>query len=172
MQAISEHKPFIDTGGVSLHAKVKSFIERKEQEKAKEREQQLIALGLFEKEYSDERHPDYPNVDPDTGKYYRIVPIEVTDEEYDMICSYAKEGKKERLGRNSVASALKTVAWLIIIIGIVVGLITAIGSEYIGSEYDGGLPLTIWLSAIIAGVLFLGFAEVIILLQTIANKMD
>lgn len=150
-----------------MHAKVKSFIERKEQEKAKEREQQLIALGLFEKEYSDERHPDYPNWDPETGKYYRAVPIKVTEEEYSKICTYAKEGEGDRLGSNPIASALKTIAWFIIIIGIVVGLITAFGSEY-----DGGLPLTMWLSAIIAGVLFLGFAEVIILLQIIVNKMD
>ncbi|MGI6362249.1 MAG: hypothetical protein ACOX21_00390 [Bacillota bacterium] len=38
-----------------------------------------------------------------------------------------RKAEGERLGRNPVASALKTVAWLIIIIGIVVGLITAIG---------------------------------------------
>lgn len=146
-----------------MHEKVKRFIERKEQERAKKREKHLIYLGLIEKEYSETQHPDYPHWDSETGKYYRAVPIEVTNEEYGTICSYVKDSPSS----NSVATVLKIIAWFIIVVGFIAG-VSAVSS----GDFGVSSGMAIWIPAIIGGVLFLGLAEIIILLQAIVDKRD
>lgn len=56
----------------------------------KEREARLIRLGMCRHEYTDATNYDqnYPYQDYKTGKYYRVVPFTVTDEEYEAICLY------------------------------------------------------------------------------------
>lgn len=60
------------------------------EENAAERNARLIRLGMCRKEYSDglQYSEDYPYSEHKTGKYYRLVPYTVSDEEYALICRY------------------------------------------------------------------------------------
>ena len=57
-----------------------------------EREARLIRLGMCRKEYNPTLtySEEYPYQEYKTGKYYRLVAFEVSDEEYEAICRYDK----------------------------------------------------------------------------------
>ncbi|MBQ8858201.1 MAG: hypothetical protein IJ012_00250 [Clostridia bacterium] len=57
---------------------------------AEEREARLIRLGMCRKEYNPALTyaEEYPYQEYKTGKYYRLVAFEVSDEEYEAICRY------------------------------------------------------------------------------------
>lgn len=57
---------------------------------AKAREARLIRLGMCEKQYNPSTvySAEYPYQEYKSGKYYRLVPFTVTDEEYEAICHY------------------------------------------------------------------------------------
>ncbi len=54
------------------------------------RDARLIRLGMCEKVYSESNvySDEYPYEEFKTGKYYKLVPFTVTDEEYAAICRY------------------------------------------------------------------------------------
>ncbi len=60
------------------------------EEKEKERDARLIRLGMCEKQYNPTAtySAEYPYQEYKSGKYYRLVPFTVTDEEYAEICRY------------------------------------------------------------------------------------
>ncbi len=60
------------------------------EEQASERDARLIRLGMCRREYSDgtQYSEQYPYEEHETGKYYRLVPYTVSDEEYALICRY------------------------------------------------------------------------------------
>lgn len=78
--------------------KVEQFIKEQNKIILEDREKTLIALGLTEKEYAPDdkdlisiwEYPKYDYVN-DEKKYYREVAIKVTDEEYALILSKAKQ---------------------------------------------------------------------------------
>lgn len=57
---------------------------------ARERDARLIRLGMCEKQYNPATtySAEYPYQEYKSGKYYRLVPFTVTDEEYEAICRY------------------------------------------------------------------------------------
>lgn len=75
--------------------RIEQYIEKQNKIILEDREKTLIALGLTEKEYSPDNRESwkYPKYDFDKGekKYYREVAIQVTDEEYALILSKAKQ---------------------------------------------------------------------------------
>lgn len=79
---------------------------------------------------------------------------------------------------NAVGKALKTFAWATIVIGFILGIVMAevevprsIGDYYYtSSEFSWTIALTYWSDAFLAGLIFLGFAEIIILLQRIVDN--
>lgn len=75
--------------------KIEQYIEKQNKIILEDREKTLIALGLTEKEYSPDDYKSwkYPECDYVNGekKYYRNVAIQVTDEEYALILSKAKQ---------------------------------------------------------------------------------
>ena len=75
--------------------KIEQYIEKQNKIILEDREKTLIALGLTEKEYSpnDYKSWKYPECDYVNGekKYYRNIAIQVTDEEYALILSKAKQ---------------------------------------------------------------------------------
>lgn len=150
-----------------MHEKVKQFVERQEREKVKRREQHLINLGLVEKVYSDSWHRDYPHWDSTKQKYCKLVPIDVTDEEYALICSYVKEGEKEPRRTNLVAVVLKVIGWVILVGGFLAGLILASLYNY---GFDWAIAIGYWVFALLSGIIFLALAEIITLLQVLVNK--
>lgn len=68
---------------------------------------------------------------------------------------------------NGVASALTFIAVMIFIIGFFIGIASLFNGFYNGIPW---LILGYWVSAFVLGMLFLGFAEIIKLLQKISDK--
>lgn len=80
----------------------------------------------------------------------------------------------ETKGNNSIASALRVFAWFIIIGGFIAGIvlarveITTRFGDY--TKWSFALALPYWATSFIAGLVYLGFAEIITLLQKLVNS--
>lgn len=125
-----------------MDPKVKEFIEAaKVKERTrfeKERDAHLISLGLIKerlKEYSEAYNPSkYPSYDSSMGKYYRetIIPIDVTDEEYEEIRKITKiVPSKEsdiEIKKGVAESFLGTINGISLAIGIIATLVLIIVS--------------------------------------------
>lgn len=174
-----------------MNEKLKEFFEVKKQEELKKQEEAkektLIDLGLFEKVYSPDSEPsdEFPCYEWDsansTYKYFKEVPIEVTDEEYEEIKKYSKQSAGETLnpfyGNNPIAKALTVIAWIIFIGGFIAGI--ALGTveverghyyTYTDTEFSFAVAFVYWCVSFISGTMFLGFAEIIKLLNEIKYK--
>ena len=81
--------------GVFVMNKVEQYIEKQNKIILEDREKTLIALGLTDKEYSPDNRESwqYSKYDYVNGekRYYKEVAIQVTDEEYALILSKAKQ---------------------------------------------------------------------------------
>ena len=151
-----------------MHEVLEKYFEKKEKERQsaleKEKNELLREEGLCEKIYVEEDAKDanYEWCEAEhKTKYYKLVPIKISDEEYEKIKKYT--AKQEGTG-NGVCTALNVIAWATFICGFLGGLFSGISTEnYIGM-------IIFWLAALISGVFILGFAEIINLLQKIYNK--
>lgn len=156
-----------------MHEKVKEFLEAKKSEERKvfeeKKQKKLIELGLFEKEYAPEgiktSYSDYPENEYDTttnsSKWYKKVAIDVTDEEYAEILKHT--GIKESGNNtNGVATVLTSIAWIVYFAGFIGSFILM--NESVVAGFVG------LFSTVISGTMFLGFAEIIKLLDKISKK--
>ena len=151
-----------------MHEKVKEFLIKKRNEeldkKESEKKELLISLGLSEKVYYDRQIDDdcFPEFDKSTQttRYYKEVPIDVSNEEYALIKKYSSTDKKANPS-NTIASILQVIAVLTYIGGALAGLIYA--------DADFLLTIIFWIGAFISGTSFLGFAEIINILHEIRN---
>ena len=162
-----------------MHEKVKTFLETQEeiQQKLNEeaKKKTLLSLRLTEKIYSPNGWgtDEYPYFEWDTvnqvGRYYKLEPLEVTDEEYAEILKYADSPIKsnEPSEKNSIATALTVIAWSIFIIGFIIGIVVGDGFDH---QIETTSAITFWIISFISGLTFLGFAEIIKLLTAIKNK--
>lgn len=82
-------------------------------------------------------------------------------------------------GKNRIGDALKAFAWATIIGGFILGIVmanvevphvTLSGYDYTSTEFSWTIALTYWSDAFVAGLVFLGFAEIIILLQKMVDN--
>lgn len=163
-----------------MHEKVKKYLETKESEIKRQKNEKLIELGLFEKIYFGEEgyseENSYYEWDNDKQQcvFYNKKAIEVTDEEYEQILKVSKEESTIQTGANKIATALTIIAWIVFIGGIVAGIalgtVKTHGEYYSHTEFSVSIALTYWSISLISGTLFLGFAEVIKLLSAIKNK--
>ena len=177
-----------------MHEKVQAYINAsKETEKRqyeREKKETLIKLGLYEKEYSPNNiwssEYSFPQWDEKsmTTKYYKRVPCEVTDEEYQEIKKCSKDNKireektdLDESQNNKIAIALTVIAWIIFIGGFIAGI--ALGTTevqegtyytYSDTEFSFAVAFIYWCVSFISGTMFLGFAEIIKLLEAINNK--
>ncbi len=151
-----------------LDAQKKAERERYEKKKA----ETLISLGIYEKEYSlentwSEEYNDYEEGYADTDNEYKVrwfkkIPVEVSDEEYVEILKHS--GREAGiLKSNPIATTLKVIAWIVFAVGALAGIIIAANDAAVAGF------ITI-ISAFISGMMFLGFAEIIKLLNDIKNK--
>ncbi|MBQ7953221.1 MAG: hypothetical protein IJ332_00550 [Clostridia bacterium] len=110
-----------------------------------------------------------------TNKYYKKVPVEITDEEYQEVKKYSKQD--DTLEINPIATALTCIAWVVFIGGFIAGI--ALGNvevvkgsyyTYTDTEFSFAIAFTYWCVALISGTMFLGFAEIIKLLNSIKKK--
>lgn len=85
-----------------MHEKVREFLEKERQEQSaaerKEREEALLRLGLWEKEYEPEEgdgFSQYTETD-ENGRRWRKVPVPVTEEEWAEIRRYAGRNRMNK----------------------------------------------------------------------------
>ncbi len=141
----------------------------------------LMREGLTRKEYSPYTHytDEYPECQydskTDTTLYYRVVPISVSEEEFWELreASKYREVKKEE-SSNGVSIALKVIAWIIFIGGLILGLVlgSESGSSYSSrDEFDFLTALSSWATSFVSGMIVLGFAEIIKILNDIKYRL-
>lgn len=180
-----------------MHEKVKQFFDEQKKKEHLERTPVLIELGLYEKEYNpagniysaEYRFREYDQI---TGvkRYYKKVAIDVTDEEFEKITKIVEKTKGSKVSpttpqapsarsnvivaRNKISKLLLVVAWFIIALGFIVGLregIIKIGSgRFAEYKWDYVVSLVDWIITAITGIVFIGFSEIINLLEKIKNK--
>ena len=163
-----------------MHPKIDDFLCAKALEEIKNEEEKknslLIELGLYEKAYvpDDEQNDEYTYCEYDeansVNRYFKKVPIEVTDEEYEQIKKYAVQEKKDTSilsnGQNIFATLLTAVAWIIYISGFICG--TVLGVDRYGDPTF--MILVYWIAGFVIGTVYYAFAEIIRLLSEIKNK--
>lgn len=170
-----------------MHERVKAYIDNQkriaEEQKNKKKAEKLVDLGLFDVVYKPEGENaslEYCIFDAEKQNYYKMIPIEVTDEEYNEILKY--EVVQEKNTKNfSIVSVLGFFGWLFICIGFFYGIFAGAGvvaaSGFILDEvfsgsvaFSLGVAISIWAPSLLYGSLLLGFAKIIDLLQEIKNK--
>lgn len=143
--------------------KIEQFIEKQNKIILEDREKTLISLGLTKKEYSPDNFKSwkYPECEYINGekRYYGYAAIQVTDEEYELILSKAKQveairakneqeqQKEESMkspkmikkwipasvwepnNESKISSALRIVAWLISILTFILIIVFAFKTE-------------------------------------------
>ncbi len=129
-----------------VYTSAQEFIkEMNEKQKKKEQEiknEVLIHLGLIDQEKSQREYfPYWVNDkckwDEEVGKYYidKNVPLDVSDEEYEEILKYAEidfeieEIEKKRKKSTPWGNAIKTVAYIVLFVGIISNLILIFNVE-------------------------------------------
>ena len=180
-----------------MNEQLKAFFESKREEELKKQQQMdlkrqqmdlkrqqmdkentLIKLGLFEKVYapSAEESTGYPYYEFDevngVAKYYKKVPIKITDEKYKEIQNYfdqkdnTQDEKYARSnGNNFIATLLTVIAWIVYVSGLICGMFYGVNGS--GPTF---MLLVCWISAFVIGTMYYGFAEIIRLLTEIKNK--
>lgn len=142
-----------------MHPQVQKYIDEKEAEKLKKKNDYLIKLGLCEVVYSPDgssQNNEYPMFD--NRSYCKKIPYPVSDGEYKLIQSY---GKAE-VEKNKITSMLQIISALIFMVAFIAG--------FIFLEESLVLAFIYWISGFITGTLFLAIAEIIKLLHEINLK--
>lgn len=158
-----------------MNEKLKDFLDAKKDAEKKryeeEKQKTLIELGLYEKVYSPDNNysEEFSSSEWDsanlTNKYYKKVPVEITDEEYQEVKKYSK-GDVLVQNNNPIATTLRVIAVLVYIVGFIGGIV--IGDAV--AEYSWGTAFIYWFVSFFSGTTILGFAEIIQLLHDIKNK--
>lgn len=145
-----------------------------------QRDQRLIDMGYYDVEYASKKEtelPDgtpvntediikeYPLFDEKVGQYYRIVPQEVTDEQFSRILAIG--GEPEGKSKNTLATILTVIGWLGFALFLILGMATA--SEAYDDNFLVFLLYAAYGSACLLGCLW--FAEVLKLLHRINRKL-
>ncbi len=161
-----------------MNEKLKEFLDAKKDAEKKAHEEKkkdtLIELGLFEKEYSEKNQYsiEYPWSEWDsansTNKYYKKVPVEITDEEYQEVKKYAKPPVLST--ENMIAKALIIIASAVFVLGFIGGIVAGSVTASYNDEFNFVVALITWIASAVNGTMFLGFAEIIKLLTDIKNK--
>lgn len=115
-------------------------------EKLQLRNKHLISLGLVDKTKSEyhKRYKEGDEFDKAKKRYYKAIPIDVTEEEYELICKYCHENNTEDNNEAIIESINNKVyainnkvyaikKWIelfgiLTIIGVVVSIIVALSS--------------------------------------------
>ena len=160
-----------------MHEKLKEYLENAEKKEKELLQRELTDAGIFEREYTDktEYSEEYPEIEWDPQKeqrrYYKIIPIELTREE---VTEFKKAYRSSTASpTNPIAKTLTVIAWIIYVGGFLAGLSLSnveTGTYYTRHEFSVSIALTYWFATLVCGTLFLGFAEIIKLLNDIKNK--
>ena len=160
-----------------MHPLLAKFFNEKENEQRKKdyakRTELLISNGLCEKIYSQDNvySPEFQHFDSEANRWYRLQPIEVTDEELERIKKYSTVVEYSEKPSNGVATAIRVIAVITFILGFIVGIAAGmVDVGYRDTEFYFSVALTYWVVTAVSGIMLLGFAEIISLLNDIKNK--
>lgn len=130
----------------------------------------LIKEGLYDKIYEPENVKHDPDEFPrselgngDRTKYYKIVPYEVTDEEFETLVKLRivnSEQTTSKVTTNKIGTFMIIVAILIYIFGLVVGCLAGNNNLY-SPYFSFTIAAICWVAAFIVGSLFIGIAGII-----------
>ncbi|MBR6549499.1 MAG: hypothetical protein IKT68_08175 [Clostridia bacterium] len=163
-----------------MNPMVREYLEKhaakKQEAYRQEKDEFLLSQGLCQKIWATEHYysEEFPqsewDVQTQSYKFFKTIPIEVTDSEYEqMLAVYRSANSEKKETSNGIATALTVIAVFIFIVGFIVGLV--LGNE--GgrhSDFAFDVAFLYWLLSFIGGVFVLGFAEIIKLLHKISNK--
>ena len=159
-----------------MDPRVAAIINEKKEKEIKKynknKENFLLDLELYDKVYSPDGQctDEYPFYDWDeatgTSKFYKKVPIEVTDEEYEALKACSDPANSES-SSNGVATTLTVIAWMIYIGGFIAGILA------MNEAYDNAFEIAcgVWFDAFVSGTIFLAIGEIIKQLFAINKKM-
>ncbi len=163
-----------------MNPMVQEYLEKlaakKQEVYRQQKDEFLLSQGLCQKVwanehyYTDEFSQSEWDEQTQSYKFFKTIPIEVTDSEYEqMLAIYRSANVEKKETSNGVATALTVIAVFVFIAGFIVGLV--LGNET-GSHSDFAFDVAFlyWLLSFVGGVFILGFAEIIKLLQKISNK--
>lgn len=157
-----------------MHEKLKEYFAKAKEREDKLTAHELISAGLYEKEYSekDEYSYEYPEVEWDDNnnksKYFKKIPIQLTNEEYEKFKKiYYSSALKPT---NPIATVLSIIAVIIYVAGFIAGIVIGVEVAEFYEDFAFGTAFVYWATSLISGTLFLGFAEIIKLLNDIKNK--
>ena len=164
-----------------MNEKLKKYLDEKKDEELSlvnaEKKRKLIGLGLYDKvyspdnKYSDEYHFEEWDKETSQTKYYKKAPIEITDEEFELLKKYSNSTAKELFNKeNTISKILSAIAWITFIFGFIAGIVAGASTFEYSEIFSWSLAFTWWCSSFISGMIFLGFAEIINLLEDIKNK--
>ena len=95
-----------------------------------------------------------------------------TEKVSKMVDIRLNEPPKEVIKDSNLISNIVTItSWIVIIVGIIAGLAMASNKGKYEDEFSFSIAFTIWASSILTGIVLLGLAEVIKLLNSIKQKM-
>ncbi len=155
-----------------MHEKVAEFLEQnrnayQETERIRRRKI-LIDAGLCDKVYG--TGPDFNYFDRDRHEYYKHIPYEVTDEEFAEICQYLPEKPVAPPSSDPREEEPNKMSKLLRIVGIILMALVGLGGRvYVIYVADNMFTFYIFLillpaialSAMLAGLPFLGLAEIL-----------
>ena len=139
----------------------------------------MTDYGLYDIEYApdeitedmdiDEIYTMYPN-ESENG-FYRIVPWDITDEEYEILKKELPTTCKKKIQQSQTATALPTIFYLIGILTIIAGIIAGIAIGSAGRHNElAPMGWGIFIASLISALQFIGFGKVISLLDDIKRK--
>jgi len=79
-----------------MYESVKEYMDEQREAVLEEKRNKLIHLGLYKRLYSSNSiyTEEYPKYDYNRKEYYRVEPLEVSDEEYEKILEFQRIKKK------------------------------------------------------------------------------
>ena len=128
-----------------------------------------VIIDKIESEYSEEFSSSEWDSASSTNKYYKKVPVEITDEEYQEVKKYSK-GDVLVQNNNPIATTLRVIAVLVYIVGFIGGIVIGDAVAEYSWEFSWGTAFIYWFVSFFSGTTILGFAEIIQLLHDIKNK--
>ena len=178
-----------------MDKRVQEYIESQKKRQEKVKQQQKIAfltkVGLYEKVYAPDDDTDldeYPKTEWDKennrNRYYKIVPFEINDDEYEQIREAynsveSMKTDEDENSTNSVATFMIVVSVLIFIAGLIAGIsfgntekiVSGYYSTHTEKEFSIAVASVYWVASFISGSVFIGLAKIIKLLQKIRDKV-
>ena len=134
----------------------------------------MLKQGVYETEFApeDSGEPwEYPYMMPTEDgetKRCKIIPIELTVEDIEKIENYVNiETTTNNDEENGIAAAIRVIAVLIYIVGLICGFFFGSTVDY---EFSWGVAIIYWCAFAVSGTIMLGFSEIINLLHKINLK--